>query len=83
MLSATVAAIAIAHAHNGLFARDGGFEYPLALAAMSLVLLTTRGGRLSADRFLSDRARLKAIQMDERWQHPPYVSGPTKAFLGE
>lgn len=63
---------------HGLFARDGGFEYPLVLAGISIALFFTGGGRrLSLDRVLLDRARRRAILNDERWQLPPYVAGPT------
>ncbi len=64
---------------HGLFARDGGFESPLLLAAIALALLATGGGRrLSVDRLLLERARRRAILSDERWQLPPYIAAPSK-----
>jgi putative oxidoreductase len=65
---------------HGLFAGDGGFEYPLVLAAIAVVLFATGGGRrLSLDQLLLERARRKAILRDELWQHPPYVPAPPDA----
>lgn len=45
-----VVAIGVVHIQAGLFAMDGGFEYPLALLAASLSLLVSGGGSfMSAD----------------------------------
>lgn len=72
-LCVMVGAIATVHWYNGLFAQDGGFEYPLTLGTVALVFLTLGGGRLSVDRVRRERARRRAIDADDRWQRPPYV----------
>lgn len=42
-------AIVVVHWSGGLFAHNGGFEYPLALLGMSLALFALGGGALSVD----------------------------------
>lgn len=49
VLSTMVVAIVLVHLPNGLFAKDGGFEYPLVMAAASLFFLTRGAGRFSVD----------------------------------
>jgi putative oxidoreductase len=71
LLCSTLSVLAVAYANGSLHL--GAFEYPLLVAAVSFVLLTTGGGRISVDRFLFERAQRRAIEADERWQHPPYV----------
>jgi putative oxidoreductase len=48
-------AIATAHLGNGLFARNGGWEYPLTLLFVSLVFVTYGGGPYSLDALLHRR----------------------------
>jgi uncharacterized membrane protein YphA (DoxX/SURF4 family) len=72
LLCCTLSALAVAYANGSLHL--GAFEYPLLVAAVSLVLLTTGGGRMSIDQFLFERARRRAIESDKRWQYPPYVA---------
>src|SRR5687768_12007249 len=45
------------HLSGGFFASNRGFEYPLALFAMSLALLISGGGMLSVDRAISGGRR--------------------------
>jgi uncharacterized membrane protein YphA (DoxX/SURF4 family) len=71
LLCAEVLVLVAAYTSGSL--RLGGFEYPLLVAAVSLLLLITGGGRISIDRFLFERARRKAIESDERWSLSPYV----------
>ena len=44
-------AVAILHVHlkNGLFAKDGGFEYPLALITIAFYFMMRGGGPISLD----------------------------------
>ncbi|HEX5036131.1 MAG TPA: DoxX family protein [bacterium] len=44
-------AVGIVHWKSGFFADKGGFEYPLALAAMALSIVIGGGGCLSIDNF--------------------------------
>ena len=44
-----VVAIVSAHLPNGLFLSNGGYEFGLALLAMSLVLVVQGGGRFALD----------------------------------
>ncbi len=44
-----VVAIVAAHLPNGLFLSNGGYEFGLALLAMSVVLAVQGGGRLALD----------------------------------
>ncbi len=45
------------HWPNGFFASKNGYEYPMALFAMSLALLIAGGGMASIDRAVSGRRR--------------------------
>lgn len=45
------------HWPGGFFASNRGYEYPLALLAMSLSLLISGGGIISADKALSGKRR--------------------------
>lgn len=47
-----VVAILTVHLPNGLFARDGGFEYPLVCLGAALGLMLSGGGAFSLDRLL-------------------------------
>lgn len=53
--STMVVAIVTVHLPNGLFARDGGFEYPLAVLGAALSLVASGGGKLALDRLLFKR----------------------------
>ncbi|WP_290650723.1 DoxX family protein [Aquisalimonas sp.] len=50
-------AIFAVHISNGLFISNGGYEFALALLALSVSLALTGGGRLSADTALAGRVR--------------------------
>ncbi|MEP6568829.1 MAG: DoxX family protein [Acidobacteriota bacterium] len=57
LLCTMLTAIIAVHWPHGLFADKGGYEYPLALLAMSLALLISGGGMASVDRSLSSGRR--------------------------
>ncbi|HTQ06719.1 MAG TPA: DoxX family protein [Polyangiaceae bacterium] len=48
-------AIYFVHRDNGLFAQNGGFEYPLALALVALYFVARGGGPLSVDALVMQR----------------------------
>lgn len=50
-----VVAIVAVHLPHGLFMSNNGYEFGLALLAISAALVFNGGGRLSVDRVLSDR----------------------------
>jgi putative oxidoreductase len=50
-------AIIAVHWPAGFFANKGGYEYPMALLAMSLALMISGGGLASIDRGLSSKSR--------------------------
>ncbi|GAA0786560.1 DoxX family protein [Marinobacterium sediminicola] len=52
---AMLVAIFAVHFNNGLFMSNNGYEFGLALFAISISLLISGGGALSADRVLSQR----------------------------
>jgi putative oxidoreductase len=81
--SVMIVAIATVHLNHGLLAQRGGFEYPLILLCVSLLFVAMGGGRWSADRFMRERARRRAIQADERWSQPPYVASPNATYYAE
>jgi len=55
VLVTMIVAIVSVHLPNGLFAKDGGFEYPLVMAAASLFFLTRGAGPISADQVIFGR----------------------------
>jgi len=56
MIAATmVVAIAVVHGSNGLFARDGGFEYPLVALASAVSLMLSGGGGMALDARYRDK----------------------------
>ena len=60
-LASTMAvAILKVHLANGLFADKQGFEYPLALLAMSVAVIVFGAGRYSLDFLLASRTRSEA-----------------------
>ena len=56
--STMVVAIITVHGANGLFARDGGFEYPLVALSGALSLALSGGGAIALDRLIKRRLRL-------------------------
>jgi putative oxidoreductase len=52
LVSTMVVAIATVHLSGGLFARDGGFEYPLVILGGALYLTLAGGGKFSLDALL-------------------------------
>jgi putative oxidoreductase len=75
-----VVAIGAVNLPHGLFAADGGFEFPLVLLTAALYFIAAGGGPISLDAVLRRYARRKAIQSDRRWQQPPYVPVPDEAI---
>lgn len=69
-------AIGTVHATKGLFAQNGGFEFPLVLLVSALFVFLSGPDTLSADTLLRRRARDRAIQRDEIWSQPPYIEMP-------
>jgi putative oxidoreductase len=65
VLATMVVAILTVHLSNGLFARIGGFEYPLTLACAALFFMFNGGGPLSIDgsfaRWQADRRRMRTL----------------------
>lgn len=56
MLAVTmVIAIVTAHLANGLFLSNGGYEFALALLAISIALLVQGAGHLSLDKYVAAR----------------------------
>lgn len=53
--STMIVAIVVVHGTNGLFARDGGFEYPLVALGAALSLVLSGGGRFALDRLIAER----------------------------
>ncbi|MFD3707190.1 DoxX family protein [Nocardia sp. NPDC058658] len=60
-----------AHASNGFFAENGGYEFVLILGAASLALLLTGPGRFSVDQLVVDRL-----------SRPSSTSSPTRRRSG-
>ena len=56
-----VVAIITVHLQNGLFARDGGFEYPLVALAGAVSLICSGGGWASLDYVIQKAFASKAI----------------------
>jgi putative oxidoreductase len=54
---AMLVAIFSVHVGNGLFMKDNGYEFGLALLAVSVSLAISGAGRLSLDRVLAGHAR--------------------------
>lgn len=57
LVNAVAMAVAtfVVHLENGLFMSNNGYEYALILLAASLALMVSGGGKLSADRAISQR----------------------------
>jgi putative oxidoreductase len=74
VLGVMVVAIATVHIGNGLFAQNGGFEFPLLIAATALYFVATGAGPVSLDALLRRHTRQKRAAPHER-EHPraPYV----------
>jgi putative oxidoreductase len=66
MLIAGTMAVAIitVHLQNGLFARDGGFEYPLVALAGAISLVCSGGGWASVD-YLINKLFISKIGVDQ------------------
>jgi putative oxidoreductase len=76
-------AITTVHLKNGLFAQNGGFEFPLILAASAVFFLAAGPGPVSLDAYLRRRARVRAIQRDETWSRPPYQPVPEQGLYDD
>ena len=60
VLSVMVTAIVSVHLEHGLFAKDGGFEFPLTLACVALCFMINGAGPFSLDAVLRKRDRRPA-----------------------
>jgi putative oxidoreductase len=76
-------AITTVHLKNGLFAQNGGFEFPLILASAAVLFLAAGPGPVSLDTYLRRRARVRAIQRDETWSRPPYQPVPEQELYDD
>jgi putative oxidoreductase len=76
-------AIATVHLHKGLFAKDGGFEFPLVLAAAAVFFIAAGPGPISLEAFMRKRARRRAIERDETWSRPPYQPQPEQGLYDD
>jgi putative oxidoreductase len=76
-------AIATVHLHKGLFAENGGFEFPLVLAAAAVFFIAAGPGPISLEAFMRKRARHRAIQQDETWSRPPYQPLPEEGVYDD
>lgn len=56
-LSTMAVAIGFVHFGHGLFAKNGGWEYPLVLGLVSLFFVTHGAGRVSLDAWFTRRTR--------------------------
>jgi uncharacterized membrane protein YphA (DoxX/SURF4 family) len=79
LLSASVAALVVTTMRGALAYLDS-IEFLSVLMAVALVLWTTGCGKLSADHWLFERKRRRAILSDERWSQPPYVPAPAALY---
>ena len=50
-----VVAVGYVHWKSGFLAKNGGFEYPLALGVVALALMLVGGGRFSVDRAITSQ----------------------------
>lgn len=75
-----IVAIATVHIGNGLFAQNGGFEYPLLLAATALYFLATGAGPISVDALLRNRRRQRTAVQPERKPEPAYPAVPEEVL---
>jgi putative oxidoreductase len=68
-------AIFTVHAKNGLMAQDGGFEYPLILAAVAIYFVARGAGPYSLDHLLFKRRR----RVEPELKYGPYDRPITSA----
>jgi putative oxidoreductase len=57
VLCQMIVAIALVHAEHGLLAQNGGFEYPLTLAAVAFFFMLRGAGPVSLDHRIFSRRR--------------------------
>lgn len=76
VLVATGLTVAMLAARQGLLDAPEAIELPVVLLAAALLFLLGGAGPVSADAVLRKRARRRAIERDEIWSRPPYVSAP-------
>jgi putative oxidoreductase len=68
-------AIYFVHRTHGLFAANGGFEYPLTLLLVALFFVAHGGGPLSVDAAVA-AARHRGLRRDPRHRHHTSPSHP-------
>lgn len=67
--------IGLAYADHGFsMAQFAAYESAFLLFAMAFFFLVMGGGSFSADYGLRERARIRAIQKDDIWLQPPYIT---------
>jgi len=66
VLANLLTAIFLVHAQNGLLARDGGFEYPLTLAATAFFFMLRGAGPVSLDHALFGGRREEREEPEEK-----------------
>lgn len=69
LLTNMLVAVFVVHWENGLMAADGGYEYPLVLALVSLFFLVRGPGPYSLDRALFGRKRAAREPLTAREAH--------------
>lgn len=70
-------AIAAVHASNGLFAADGGFEFPLLLGMTALFFVLRGGGPYSVDALIGRRRDRGATFGGQRYSRERPIGGVT------
>lgn len=74
VLCVMLVAIFQVHLGNGLLAKNGGFEYPLTLAVISLFFIVRGGGPISVDRLIFGRKKARDERTPPRergWREAP------------
>lgn len=66
-------AILRVHFHNGLLGAPGapGYEFPLALLALAILIIIRGGGAMSLDRVIAKDADAQAVPADSRIENLP------------
>ena len=66
VLVSMLVAVFVVHLDQGLLAKNGGFEYPMTLAAAAFFLMLRGGGPFTVDRLLFGRGRARPRARDPR-----------------
>lgn len=79
VLAVMLSAIVSVHLEHGLFAQDGGFEYPLTLACCALVFMVNGAGAFSMDALLAN-VRKRRTRRRSSLAHRPSAAPATSAY---